>query len=134
MLDGQELATLAAMYSRPTKCQRRNTPVTQGLKVDSDPLPFHFSAINGYISPICERKKRKGWQNMIEARDLILQADSIARSKGLNQSQWASLSGYASNGQTVSRIVNRGECKLTTIVSLLDTLGCELRIVPKDET
>lgn len=70
---------------------------------------------------------------MIEARDLILQADSIARSKGLNQSQWSSLSGYASNGQTVSRIVNRGECKLTTIVSLLDTLGCELRIVPKED-
>jgi len=68
----------------------------------------------------------------MEARDLILQADSIARKKGMTQSQWSSLAGYASNGQTVSRIVNRGECKLSTIVSLLDTLDCELRIVSKD--
>lgn len=68
----------------------------------------------------------------MEARDLILQADSIARKKGMTQSQWSSLAGYASNGQTVSRIVNRGECKLSTIVSLLDTLDCELRIVNKD--
>jgi len=68
----------------------------------------------------------------MEARDLILQADSIARRKGMTQSQWSSLAGYASNGQTVSRIINRGECKLSTIVSLLDTLGCELKIVSKD--
>ena len=118
MLDGQELATLADMYSRPTKFRRRNIPATQGLKMDSDPLPFHFSAINCYISPICERKKRKGWQNMIEARDLILQADSIARSKGLNQSQWSSLSGYASNGQTVSRIVNMRSMKTLITMAL----------------
>jgi len=71
---------------------------------------------------------------MIEAREIILQADAIARKKGMTQAQWSSMSGYASNGQTVSRIVNRGECKLSTIVSLLDTLGCELRIIPKDQT
>lgn len=71
---------------------------------------------------------------MIEAREIILQADAIARRKGMTQAQWSSMSGYASNGQTVSRIVNRGECKLSTIVSLLDTLGCELRIIPKDQT
>ena len=71
---------------------------------------------------------------MNEAREIILQADSIARKKGLTQAQWSSMSGYASNGQTVSRIINRGECRLSTIVSLLDTVGCELRIVPKGET
>lgn len=71
---------------------------------------------------------------MVEAREIILQADAIARRKGMTQAQWSSMSGYASNGQTVSRIVNRGECKLSTIVSLLDTLGCELRIIPKDQT
>ena len=71
---------------------------------------------------------------MTEAREIILQADAIARRKGMTQAQWSSMSGYASNGQTVSRIVNRGECKLSTIVSLLDTLGCELRIIPKDQT
>ena len=71
---------------------------------------------------------------MVEAREIILQADAIARRKGMTQAQWSSMSGYASNGQTVSRIVNRGECKLSTIVSLLDTLDCELRIIPKDQT
>lgn len=68
----------------------------------------------------------------MEARDLILQADAIAQNRGLNQSQWSSLAGYASNGQTVSRIVNRGNCRLSTLVALLDTVGCELKIVKKD--
>lgn len=67
----------------------------------------------------------------MESRDLILQADSIARSKGMTQAEWSSMAGFASNGQTVSRILNRGECKLSTMVALLDTLGCELRIVNK---
>lgn len=65
----------------------------------------------------------------MEARDLILQADAIARRKGMTQAQWSSLAGYAANGQTVSRILNRGECKLSTMVALLDTLDCELRII-----
>ena len=68
----------------------------------------------------------------MESRDLILQADLIAQGRGLNQSQWSSLVGFASNGQTVSRIVNRGNCKLSTLVALLDTVGCELKIVKKD--
>ena len=68
----------------------------------------------------------------MEARDLILQADAVARSKGLNQSQLSSLAGFASNGQTVSRIINRGNCRLSTIVALLDVVGCELKIVKKD--
>lgn len=67
----------------------------------------------------------------MEARDLILQADSIARSKGMTQAQWSSMSGHASNGQTVSRILNRGECKLSTMIALLDTLDCELKIVSR---
>ena len=67
----------------------------------------------------------------MESRDLILQADAIARSKGMTQAQWSSSAGYASNGQTVSRILNRGECKLSTMIALLDTIGCELRIVDK---
>lgn len=71
---------------------------------------------------------------MVEARDIILQADSIARSKGMTQARWSAMAGYASNGQTVSRILHRGECKLSTIISLLDTVGCELRIISKDET
>ena len=76
-------------------------------------------------------KKHSERSGKMEARDLILQADAIARKKGMTQAQWSSLSGYASNGQTVSRILNRGECKLSTIVALLDTVGCELQIVNK---
>ena len=71
---------------------------------------------------------------MVEAREIILQADAIARKKGMTQAQWSAMSGYASNGQTVSRIIHRGECRLSTIISLLDTVGCELRIIPKDQT
>lgn len=69
----------------------------------------------------------------MDSKDLILQADSIARGRGLTQAQWSAMSGYASNGQTVSRILNRGECKLSTLVSLLDTVDCELRIVSKKD-
>jgi hypothetical protein len=68
----------------------------------------------------------------MEARDLILQADAIARKKGMTQAQWSSMSGYASNGQTVSRILNRGECKLSTMIALLDSIDCELRIISKE--
>lgn len=68
----------------------------------------------------------------MEARDLILQADAIARKKGMTQAQWSSMAGHASNGQTVSRILNRGECKLSTMIALLDSLDCELRIISKE--
>ena len=67
----------------------------------------------------------------MEARDLIMQADAIARKKGMTQAQWSSLAGHASNGQTVSRIITRGECKLSTMIALLDTIDCELQIVNK---
>lgn len=76
-------------------------------------------------------KDMKGKDGKMEARDLILQADALARKRGMTQAQWSSLAGYASNGQTVSRIITRGECKLSTMIALLDTLDCELRIVSK---
>ena len=64
----------------------------------------------------------------MEARELILQADSIARDKGLTQAKWSSMAGHNPNGQTVSRIINRGECKLSTFIELLGAVGCELQI------
>lgn len=69
----------------------------------------------------------------MDARELIVQADAIARRKGMTQAQWSSLAGHASNGQTVSRILSKGECKLSTLVALLDSLDCELRIVSKED-
>lgn len=70
---------------------------------------------------------------MEAARKIILQADALRQKKAMTQAQWSSLAGYASNGQTVSRILYRGECKLSTIVSLLNTLGYGLEIVKKED-
>ena len=67
------------------------------------------------------------------ARDLIFRADCIAREQGLTQAQWSRAAGYALSGQTVSRAVNRGDCRLSTMISLLSPLGYELRIVKVDE-
>ena len=67
------------------------------------------------------------------ARDLIMTADRIARSKGLTQAQWSKQAGRAENGQTVSRLLARGECKLSTIIALLKPLGYELMIMPKEQ-
>ena len=69
----------------------------------------------------------------MKARDLIFRADCIAREQGLNQAQWSKAAGHALSGQTVSRAVSRGDCRLSTMVSLLSPLGYELRIVKVDE-
>ena len=70
----------------------------------------------------------------MDVRALILQADEIARSQGLTQRKWSSDAGYAASGQTVSRIISKGNCKLSTMQDLLRPLGYELAIVQKGET
>ena len=67
----------------------------------------------------------------MDSRSLILQADRIARQKGMTQSQWSRNAGHATNGQTVSRILSKGDCRVSTLLSLLDAIGCE--IVIKEE-
>ena len=62
------------------------------------------------------------------ARDLILQADGIAREQGFTQAGWSKAAGRAESGQTVSRILTKGECKVGTLVDLLKPLGYELTI------
>ena len=69
----------------------------------------------------------------MQARDLIIQADSIARSQGYTQAQWSKAAGRAESGQTVSRILSRGECKVGTLLELLDPLGYELVVVKKEK-
>lgn len=64
----------------------------------------------------------------MDSRALILQADKIARERGFNQTKWSSVAGYAMNGQTVSRIISKGDCRVSTFVALLDAIGCELVI------
>ena len=66
-------------------------------------------------------------------RALIMEADKIAREKGLTQSQWSRLAGYANNGQTVSRIVKAGDCRISTFNTLLNAIGYKLKIEKIDE-
>lgn len=69
----------------------------------------------------------------MESRSLIMQADKIARDKGMSQSQWSRSAGHASNGQTVSRIISKGDCRLSTLLALVHALGCKLEITEVDD-
>lgn len=69
----------------------------------------------------------------MKARAIILEADKIAERKGLTQSQWSRNAGHATNGQTVSRIMSKGDCRVSTLVALLDAIGCELAIKEQDD-
>ena len=64
----------------------------------------------------------------MDARTLIIKADEIARGQKLNQAQWSSKAGYATNGQTVSRILSKGDCRVSTFIALLNAIGCDLEI------
>lgn len=64
----------------------------------------------------------------MNARELILEADRIARSLGMNQSEWSNRAGMAPNGQTVSRLMARGDCRVSTLLSLLRPMGYQLTI------
>jgi hypothetical protein len=69
----------------------------------------------------------------MDTRDLILEADALARQKGLNQTRWSNMAGKATNGQTVSRLLKRGDCRLSTMQSLLRPLGYELSITKMED-
>lgn len=64
----------------------------------------------------------------MESRNLIEQAQRIATGKGFNQTRWSAESGHALNGQTVLRILQRGDCRVSTLISLLNVVGCKLVI------
>ena len=68
----------------------------------------------------------------MRARALIVEADEIARDQGLNQREWSTKAGHAASGQTVSRILNKGDCRLSTFIALLEPLGYELQLKHKD--
>lgn len=67
----------------------------------------------------------------MEARDIILAADRVARSKGLTQQQWSKEAGLDDNGTCISRTLVRGNCKLSTILMMLRALGFELVLIEK---
>ena len=69
----------------------------------------------------------------MDVRALILKADGIARSQGMNQTKWSSAAGKAGNRQTVSRILSKGDCRLSTMQDLLRPLGYELTITKLED-
>lgn len=64
----------------------------------------------------------------MDARALIVKADAIARERNFNQAKWSAAAGYAENGQTVSRIMAKGDCRISTFIALLNVIGCKLEI------
>ena len=68
----------------------------------------------------------------MEARRLIDETKRISKANGLNQSRWSEEAGYAINGQTVSRILKKGDCRVSTLINLLRVVGCKLQIAEDD--
>lgn len=64
----------------------------------------------------------------MNARNLIMECDRIADKKNLSQSEWSRRAGHAKNGQTISRIMSKGDCRLSTFIALLNAIGCSLEI------
>lgn len=69
----------------------------------------------------------------MDARQLICQADRIARDQGMTQAEWSRRSGFDEFGKLVSNSHKRGNCKLSVMLQLLKPLGYELRIVKREE-
>ena len=67
------------------------------------------------------------------ARDLIVLADEIRKAQGLTQAQWSRESGFDNNGMAISRTYKRGNCKLTTMMRMLEPLGYELAIIKMED-
>lgn len=68
----------------------------------------------------------------MDARQLISQADRIARDQGLKQAEWSRRAGFDEYGKLISNTYRRGNCKLTVFLQLLRVLGYELRIVKQE--
>lgn len=64
----------------------------------------------------------------MDTKTLILKADRLAREKGYNQSSWSTIAGFATNGQPVYRMMKCGDCRFSTFVQLLDSIGCVIEI------
>lgn len=64
----------------------------------------------------------------MDARQLISEADGIAREQGLTQAEWSRRAGFDEFGKLVSNTFRRGNCKLSVFAQLLRPLGYEIRI------
>lgn len=70
----------------------------------------------------------------MEVRQLIVQADRIAREQGLTQARWSREAGLDSFGKRISNAYRRGNCDLDTFSRLLAPLGYEAVIVKSEKT
>lgn len=66
---------------------------------------------------------------MTRAAQLIWEADRIAKGKGLTQAEWSRKAGFDTAGVAISRTYKRGNCKLSTFVSLLEAIGYRVEIM-----
>ena len=69
----------------------------------------------------------------MNARQLISEADQIAREAGLTQAEWCRRAGFDEFGKLVSNTFRRGNCKLSVFTQLLKPLGYEIRIVKQED-
>ena len=65
-------------------------------------------------------------------RQLISQADKLARDQGMTQAEWCRRAGFDEFGKLVSNTHKRGNCKLSVFVQLLKPLGYEVVSVKKE--
>lgn len=66
----------------------------------------------------------------MDARRLIMQLDGIRIDRGMTQVEWSRSAGYDEFGKCVSRTYNRGNCKLSTAISLARPLGYDVGLIP----
>ena len=69
----------------------------------------------------------------MDARQLISEADAIARGQGMTQAEWSRRAGFDEFGKLVSNTHRRGNCKLSVFAQLLKPLGYEIRIVKAED-
>ena len=69
----------------------------------------------------------------MDSRQLIVEADRIAREQGLTQAEWCRKSGYDEFGKLISNTVSRGDCKLKVFLQILKPLGYEIAIVKTND-
>ena len=65
----------------------------------------------------------------MDSRQLILEADRIAKGSGLTQAEWCRKAGFDEFGKMISNTLNRGDCKLKVFLRLLKPLGYQVAIV-----
>ena len=67
------------------------------------------------------------------SRELIMQADRIRQAQNLSQAELSRQAGFDESGVAICRTYNKGNCKLSTMIRILQPLGYELRIMKLED-